>query len=169
PYDAEFVPSSGVIGVTNGLLDYAVYEGVWPWLPDVAMLYPVSTGSVAGLDLSIRTRDTNYAVAFTGFIQAPADGDYTFYLTTDAGAMLRLHDATVIDDDFTHTSSEVSATIRLKAGLHPMGLIYRHISGTNILALKYSGPGLSKQTVPLSAFAALPPTCLDAATWYRAN
>ena len=169
PYDAEFIPSSPAMPVISGVLDYAVFEGAWPWLPDVAMLSAVSTGSVAGLDLSIRTRDTNYAVVFTGFIQAPADGDYTFYLTTDAGAMLRLHDATVIDDDFTHTNGEVSATIRLQAGPHPLQLSYRHNSGTNILDLKYSGPSLSKQTVPLSAFSALPPTCLDAATWYRAH
>ena len=69
-----------------------------------------------------------------------ADGNYTFYLNDDAGAVFRLHDATVIDDDFTHTNGEVSGSIRLQAGLHPFHLTYRHGTGTNALSLKYSGP-----------------------------
>ena len=99
----------------------------------------------------------------------PVDGDYNFYLTSDAGAVFRVHDATVIDDDFTHTNGEVSASIRLKAGPHPIRLTYRHLSGAAVLDLKYSGPAISKQTVPLSAFAAAVPTCLDAASWYSNN
>ncbi len=152
PYDAELVPSLNALSVTNGLLDYAVYEGEWPWVPDVAMLDAAKTGHVAGLDLSVRTRETNYAIAFTGFIRVPTDGDYTFFLNNDDGALFRLHDATVIDDDFTHTGGEVSASIRLKAGLHPFRLIYRHMTGNNTLDLRYSGPGISKQPVPVTAF-----------------
>jgi len=159
PYDFEFVPSAGGVAVTNGLINFAAYEGAWPWVPDAAMLTAVSTGRMAGLDLSVRTRSTNVAIEFTGFIRIRANGDYHFFLTSDSGAILRLHDATVIDDDFNHTGAESSATIRLKAGLHPFRLTYRHVTGTNLLNLKYSGPGLSKQTVPLSVFYAPCPTC----------
>ena len=151
PYDGEFVPADANVGVTNGLVDYVVYEGVWPWVPDTAMLAGVSSGRAAGLDLSVRTRDTNYAIAYTGYISVPTNGDYTFYLNTDSGALFRLHNATVIDDDFTHMDSEVAGTIRLQAGLHAFRLVYRHGTGTNALDLKYSGPGISKQPVPLSA------------------
>jgi arylsulfatase A-like enzyme len=159
PYDAEFVPAAGAVAVTNGLINYAIYEGVWPWVPDVAMLTPISTGRVAGVTLSIRTRDTNYVAAFSGYIGTTNDGDYTFYLNTDAGAIFRVHDATVIDDDFTHTNVEVSGTIKLKAGLHPFRLIYRHGIGTNQLDFKYSGPGTSKQVVPTSVLYAACNTC----------
>ncbi|MDB6122210.1 MAG: sulfatase [Pedosphaera sp.] len=161
PYDAELVPSINFVPTTNGLLNFAVYEGAWPWVPDVAMLTTASTGHVAGLDLTVRTRETNYAIEYTGFIRLQTDGDYTFYLNTDAGALLRLHDATVIDDDFTHTNGEVSAGIKLKAGLHPLRLIYRHISGTNLLSLKYSGPNIAKQSVPITAFCS---TCTNCST-----
>ena len=52
---------------------------------------------------------------------APADGDYTFYLSTDTGALLRIHDATVIDADYGYVGGkEVSGMIKLKAGLHPV-------------------------------------------------
>ncbi|HVV00885.1 MAG TPA: sulfatase-like hydrolase/transferase, partial [Verrucomicrobiae bacterium] len=165
PYDGDYVPAAENVTATNGVVNYACYEGDWPWVPDTAMLHPVSTGRANGLDLSVRSRDTNFAIAFSGLITAPADGDYTFYLSSDAGAEFRVHDATVIDDDFNHTDGEVSAVIRLKAGMHPFRLTYRHLSGTQLLNLKYSGPGISKQAVPLSAFSA-PLASLGAAEWY---
>lgn len=159
PYDNELVPPSGPVPATNGLLDYAIYEGVWPWVPDVNMLNSVSTGRVAGLDLAIRPRETNYAIAYSGYIRIPTNGNYTFYLDDDAGAVFRLHEATVIDDDFTHANGEASGTILLKAGLHAFRLIYRHRAGPNVLSLKYAGAGLPKQPVPLAAFYANCPGC----------
>lgn len=167
PYDNEFIPSIAHVAMTNGMVNYAVYEGEWPWVPDVDMLSAASTGRVAGLDISIRPRETNYAVAYSGYINVPTDGDYTFYLRTDAGALFRIHDATVIDDDFTHTGNEVSANIRLKAGPHPFRLIYRHATGPTILDLKYSGPGIPEQAVPKSVFdAACTNIGVDVATQY---
>jgi arylsulfatase A-like enzyme len=161
PYDDEPVPAAGAVPLTNGMLDYVVAEGVWPWVPDLASLTAVSTGRAAGLDLSVRTRDTNYAVMFSGYFRALAEGDYTFYLTDDAGAELRLHDATVIDDDFTHTDNvEVSGIIKLEQGIHPLRLTYRHSTGTNLLSLKYAGPGISKQSVPLTAFSSVCSNCI---------
>ncbi len=159
PYDSELVPPAAPLAVSNGILNFACFEGSWPWVPDVSPLTVASTGSVAGLSLSGRSRDTNYAIAFTGYLRVPEDGAYIFYLNNDSGAELRLHDATVIDDDFNHVAGGTNATILLKAGLHPLRLTYRHLTGTNILDLQYSGPNIPKQPVPLSAFYAACPTC----------
>ncbi len=159
PYDTELVPPSAPLALTNGILNYACYEGAWPWVPDVNPLTVISTGSVAGLSLSINPRDTNYAILFTGYLRVPEDGEYTFYLNDDSGAEMRLHDATVIDDDFLHVNAETNGVILLKAGLHPLKLTYRHTSGTNALQLQYSGPNIPKQPVPLSAFYSSCPTC----------
>jgi hypothetical protein len=159
PYDLELVPAVGATAVTNGVLDCAVYEGIWPWVPDVATLNPAATGRVAGLDLSSRTRETNYAMLFNGFVRVPADGEYTFYLNSDAGAVFRIHDATLIDDGFQHTNGELSASIRLKAGLHPIHLTYLHTTGTNALTLQYSGPNIGKQPIPSNALYAACSNC----------
>jgi hypothetical protein len=91
-------------------------------------------------------------IAFKGYINVPADGDYTFYLQSDSGAEMWLHEAHVIDDDFNHDGSEISGSIRLAAGLHPIRLFYLHKLGEAKLTLKYSGPGIEKQTVPVEAF-----------------
>ena len=152
PYDSAYIPAATNSAFTNGVLEYATYEGTWPWVPEFAPLTAVSTGKVAGLNLSVRSRDHDYGIAFSGFITVPADGDYTFYLASDSGAHFRIHDATVLDDDFNHDGAELSGSIRLKSGRHPFRLYYRHGSGASLLALKYSGPCIAKQDVPLEAF-----------------
>ena len=79
------------------------------------------------------------------------EGDYTFYLTTDAGASLRIHEALVVDDDFQRTGGERSGTIKLASGLHPLRLSYRHKGGEPRLQFQYEGPGIPKQEVPANA------------------
>ena len=152
PYDNDLVPAASTGEQTNGILDYAVYQGVWPWVPDFDALTSVATGKAAGLDVSVASQKNNFGVSFKGYIRVPADGKYTFHLADDSGAQLWLHEIHLIDDDFNHTGGEVSATIFLKAGLHPLRLFYRHGSGATNLSLKYSGPDLAKQSVPLTAF-----------------
>jgi arylsulfatase A-like enzyme len=158
PYDSALVPAFASGSFTNGVLEYATYEGSWPWVPEFASMSAVSTGQVAGIDLSVRTRDDNFGIAFSGFITIPESGDYSFYVQSDSGAHFRIHEATVLDDDFSRTGAEVSGTIRLGAGRHPFRLYYRHTIGTRVLEFKYSGPGIPKQPVPASAFAIEGPT-----------
>jgi hypothetical protein len=152
PYDDDLVPAVSVNCKTNGVLADAVYEGTWPWVPDFDALTPVSTGTCAGLNPGVLTGTGEGGIAFKGYINVPADGDYTFYLQSDSGAEMWLHEAHVIDDDFNHDGSEVSASIRLAAGLHPIRIFYRHKAGEAKLRLNYSGPGIEKQPVPTEAF-----------------
>src|ERR1019366_4333073 len=155
-YDTALVPAVRTSVLLSNQLNFAVFEGRWPWLPDFDTLVPRKTGLAAGLDLGVRSRDTDYGIRFDGYFLAPADGQYTFHLTSDAGAQLRLHEALVIDDDFNHRGAEVSASIRLQAGLHPLRLFYRHQTGTPLLRFEYAGPGIQRQSVPLEALSANP-------------
>jgi len=152
PYDLASVPASANRAISNGKLDFAAFQGNWPWVPEFAALSPSRRGQVAGLDLSVRPCDENFGIAFSGFITVATEGEYTFYLKSDSGAFFRMHEATVIDDDFRHTASEVSGSIRLEPGRHPFRLYYRHGSGPRLLSLDYSGPNLERQAVPKSAF-----------------
>lgn len=152
PYDLAPVPASSDKAGSNGKLDFATFAGNWPWVPEFAALSASRRGRVAGLDLSVRPRDENFGIAFSGFITVPTEGEYTFYLKNDSGALFRMHEATVIDDDFRHTGGEVSGSIRLQAGRHPFRLYYRHASGPRLLSLDYSGPSIQRQAVPKSAF-----------------
>jgi signal transduction histidine kinase len=80
----------GAAGGTNSLagLDYRDYEGAWEHLPDFARLHPVTTGIVTNFDLTVRTRNQGVALVFSGFINIPQEGIYTFSTTSDDGSRL---------------------------------------------------------------------------------
>lgn len=157
PYDGEMVPGVKTAPVAGGAVEYSAYKGDWPWLPAFETLKPVRTGRAAGLDLKVRPRGSKYGIQFRGCFNAPADGEYTFYVRSDAGAQVRLHDALVIDDDFHHTDAEVSASIRLRTGAHPLTLSYRHRTGAEMLKVEFEGPGIPRQGLEGPALAAVKP------------
>jgi hypothetical protein len=153
PYDQEWVPALTNLPVANGV-EWKAYEGDYPWVPDFETLQPVAGGTAERPDLGKRTRDDNIGLFFSGCLNIPQDGDYTFYLQTDTGALLRIHDATVIDADFGYAGGrEVSGVIKLQAGLHPFRLFYsRRTSGTAALQFSWSGPGVAKGIIPNAVF-----------------
>jgi len=149
----EFTPA--ITATTVKGLDYKAFTGTWNWVPETRYLTAAASGDVTNLDLSKRTRADNIALEFTGYISLPTDGTYTFQMTTDStvatnasGGMLWIHDAHILDDDFNHDGSAQSGSMRLKAGKHPIRVLYKHATGSHDLQLQYSGPGISLQTVP---------------------
>jgi arylsulfatase A-like enzyme len=153
PYDNELVPAVTVASITSGV-EWKVYEGDFPWVPDLAALQSVASGVAAHPDLTMRSRDNNIGMLFSGYFRIPKDGEYVFHLRADTGALLRIHDAVVIDADYGYTEGkEVSGGIKLQAGLHPFRLFYAHkIKGKSSLNLSWSGPGIDLQPIPNSAF-----------------
>lgn len=151
PYDSANIPAV-VMNVEPGL-KYAAYEGFFQWVPEFRDLAPSASGSVTEFNVvAHRSRAENQGLLYEGLINAPADGAYSFSLTTDTGANFFVHDAHLIEDDFTHDGSAKSGTINLQAGLHPFRLYYRHLSGDAELDLKWSGPGFAETTLDASAF-----------------
>jgi hypothetical protein len=153
PYDNELVPAVSPSPVTPGV-EWKAYTQAFPWVPELTALPSTSGGTTNLPTLAVRPRDNEIGLLFTGYVVAPADGDYTFFLSADTGALLRLHEATVIDADYGYVGgTEVSGTIKLKAGLHPFRLYYaRRAAGTPALSFSWSGPGFAKQLVPAGAF-----------------
>ena len=153
PYDSELVPPLTPAPVRPGVA-WRAFEGDYPWVPSFSGLAEAASGESARPDVSVRTRDTHVGIEFKGYLNVPADGTYTFYLTTDTGAFLRLHDMQVLDADFSYTGgAEISASVNLKAGKHPFTLGYRHAAaGTPALSLSWSSASIAKTAIPDSAF-----------------
>ncbi len=148
PYDNEPVPAVDAANLAPGVR-WTAYLGEFPWVPEFASLKPDGLGRVRRPELSILPRKTDVGVEFSGFINVPADGEYTFYLEADSGVLLRIHEATVVDADFGYQSgTERSGKILLKAGKHPFRLYYaRRKGGTPSLEWSWSGPALGKEAV----------------------
>jgi len=153
PYDAELMPSANPSPVTGGV-QWAAYTQAFPWVAKLDELTPASNGISASPDLTVRPREQNFGVLYTGYLSVPSDSDYTFYLTADSGALLRIHGATVIDADYGYTGgTERSGTVKLTAGKHPFRLYYTHgASGTPALSLQWSSTTISKQAIPSSTY-----------------
>lgn len=151
PYDDVPVPAVSVPDDRPPGLAFTAFEVKTPWTPDVKTLRtaPGQSGTVGGFDLGVRTRENHIVVQFAGLLRAPETGEYTFWLQTDRGAVMRLHEATVLDADGGYPSgSEQSATIHLEKGFHPVHLVYaRGEEGQPLLRMHWAGPGLPKTEI----------------------
>jgi hypothetical protein len=149
PYDAEFVPA--VKGKTpEPGLEWRAYEVATPWIAKVDAMNPSAGGQQPSLDLSHAPQAKDFSMLFTGFINIPADGEYTFTVKTGTGALLRIHEATVLDDERAFSGSdEATGTIRLQKGAHPFRLYYRHEgTGAPAMTLRWSQSGASLEDIP---------------------
>jgi hypothetical protein len=135
-------------------VEWKAYEGAFPWVPDFENLTAAAAGASARPTLRTLTREQNVGMLFTGYLDIPRAGYYTFYLTADTGALLRIHEATVIDADYGYLAgAERSGRIRLQAGLHPFRLYYaRRNQGQPKLEFSWEGPGVTRALVPATAF-----------------
>ena len=70
-------------GVTNWQpgLEYRVFEGEWSNLPGFTRMTGVKSGFVSNFDPRVRTRPGNIGIEFSGYLELPAEGSYTFFLT----------------------------------------------------------------------------------------
>lgn len=151
PYDNSDVPSVKPVGLKAGLL-MKLYRVNTSWLPGTAGLKALSSTSVAEPKIPVKADGMMF---FEGFINVPADAEYTFYLSADTKAFLKIHDANVIDEDFGYQpGSEQRATIRLSAGYHPIKLYYQaKAAGKNpALNLQWSTLTSGKTIIPPAVY-----------------
>jgi len=149
-YESDPTDPSDPSGPVQGL-DYAYYEGTWSGLPDFGALTPVATGALANADISVRLRNDSFGFVFTGYVEIPADGNYTFYTTSDDGSTLHIGSTLVVNNDGLHSKRERSGTIALTAGKHRIRVEFFEKGGGEVLEVRWAGPGISKQLVPDSA------------------
>lgn len=94
----------------------------------------------------------NVAVRWTGRLEVPADGTYTFYIKGDNGFRMSLDGASVIDHWTTDWDVQTtSQPITLTAGLHELAYDYNQGNGGAYLHTEWSGPGFDRRPVPDSA------------------
>ncbi len=152
PYDGEAVPAFTLPATRPGL-QVRVYETDLPYLTDFRDLEPVPEQEVTGLDLSVMTRTEDIGLAFEGWLDVPTTGEYEFFLSSDTGAGIRLHEILLVDADRTPGIEQSSGSIRLQAGQHPFRLHTRHSGDAPAaLSLSWAGPGIAKQPVSAAAF-----------------
>jgi hypothetical protein len=125
------------------------FDGAFPWVPSTDGREPSATGSAPLPAPAAALADATgpAAIEYAGYLRIPVDGEYTFTLATETGAIVRLHQAVVFDADRGYTAGEKrTAAVRLEAGLHPIRIVARHPDRASAkIELAWSGPGLPER------------------------
>lgn len=159
--NAATAASGAVAGVS-----YQYYEAApgvsWTALPDFNALTPARQGTLDFVDTTPRRRRSQYAFHYTGYIEVPTAGIYTFSLYSFDSSKLVIDGAEVVNFDGLHQPSEKSGWIALAAGKHAVNVQYAFANQRGQTAywddvrLSYEGPGIAKTPVPSSAWYRMP-------------
>lgn len=158
PYDHIPIPAVKDVKTKQGVM-WKLYKGKYPWVPQVASLHAEKTGKSSDPNIKMVNGNRNEVVYYSGYLDVPRDGRYTFHLKTDTGAELRIHNITVIDEDYEYWGGVWKhGSIMLKAGLHPFRLYYRRKAKlvSPSLKLDWNGPDVGYQSIPDSIFSYVP-------------
>ena len=137
PYDNERIPALQGIKTRPGCLVRKTYQGKFPWVPQFDGLKSSQQEVVRGLI------PATAAQQFTGYLKVPVDGVYAFALTTKGKAIVRLHDALLINAETNYTAGTpaLSGKIPLQAGIHPITIYYLPNALDASLSLQWQIPG----------------------------
>lgn len=90
-----------------------------------------------------------FSVRWSGWIQPPVTGQFTFFVTADDGLRLWIDNQLIIDFWIDQGATERSGTASLRADYkHDIRLEYYENGGSATCRLAWSGPGVSKAVVP---------------------
>ena len=142
-------------------LTYKYYTGEFSALPDFNALTSLKTGTSANLDLAVRPSGVNdrFALFWTGSVNLPAAGTYTFETISDDGSKVYINTpyaytaTATVNNDGLHGPYSASGTVTVPAaGRYPITVTFFERDGGETLQLFWSGPGISRQPVPDAAF-----------------
>ncbi|WP_166851004.1 family 16 glycoside hydrolase [Isoptericola sp. BMS4] len=111
--------------------------------PNVDKLMPTVDWTTAG-EFGL---EDNFLTHALGNLQVPADGEYTFRLTSDDGSRLSIDDQVVVDNDGLHGEESVDGTVTLTAGYHELLVEFFEAGGGQVLRLEWRPPGADSFTV----------------------
>ena len=93
-----------------------------------------------------------FGLKYTGYLNVPEDGIYSFFLICDDGGILNIGGKEVVNSDGWHPPVERSGQVALKKGLQPFLLDFVEGGGGFTLNLKYSLNGSAPAEIPANWF-----------------
>ncbi len=144
------LPAQKPANVTPGLT-YSYYEASFQNVAGFSGQTPAATGAVPDFRLTPHTRDTDFGFKFEGYVDAPAQGLYTFGTTSDDGSTLAIDGQPVVDNDGLHGAATSTGTVALAPGRHRITVLYFQGGGDAILHVTWQGPGIATQDIPAAA------------------
>jgi hypothetical protein len=152
-------------------LAYRYFEGDAQQLQDFSQLTSVKAGVSQGLDLSVRQRDGQYGLLFSGYLLVEQSREVSFDINTSAGgnnvAEVYLDDVLILQQSGQAGRAQTgqagqaanrqvnqAVTLQLTAGYHQIRFKYVHISGAPQFEMFYQPtqvqgqPNVQRQPLP---------------------
>ncbi|MHC4984088.1 MAG: PA14 domain-containing protein [Planctomycetota bacterium] len=147
----EAAEPARVTGLEAGLA-YRYFEGAFKQIPaNLPQMSPAKAGAVERFDITVAGRKDEFVLEFTGYIDAPEDGAYTFFLTSDDGSKLYIGEKLVVDNDGRHPPQERSGEIGLRKGKHPIRVEFLEYTGGELLRVEWQPPRFGRREIPAGA------------------
>ena len=115
---------------------------------DLGSIELAAKGKINNFIIPKEVQGFHFGLLYFGFINIPADGVYTFYLSSDDGSVLYVAEQLIVDNDGFHWEETKSGKIALKKGLHPIQLNYFQGKYGYALKLELEGPEMKRQRIP---------------------
>jgi cbb3-type cytochrome oxidase cytochrome c subunit len=119
--------------------------------PDWPGVSPVATGSTPDFDIGVRTRNDDFGLRFSGTLEIPEAGHWSFALTSDDGSWLELDGRMVVDNGGVHGSQRRTAGVDLEAGAHSIRVSMFEHGGGEKLEVAWQAPGAEFTPIPSDA------------------
>ncbi len=120
---AELKVALQVHPTQNGT-SYKYYEGMYQKVADVEKSPLVETGILPEPSIKGARQEDHFGYIFSGLINVPEDGVYTFQTRSDDGSVLYIDNELVVNNDGSHAAIPATGLIALKKGFHPYTLYY---------------------------------------------
>jgi hypothetical protein len=94
----------------------------------------------------------NYSARWTGQVEAPVSGQYTFTTTSDDGVRLFVDGQQIVDNWTDHGPTDNSGTVTLQAGQkYDVRMEFYENSGGAVARLAWEYPGQARQIIPANS------------------
>lgn len=120
---AVFKNPVNIAGLQNGV-DYTYYHGKFSSVTELASAKIIEKGTMPEPDIKGAKQEDHFGYIYTGYINVPEDGVYAFLTQSDDGSVLYVAGEKVVDNDGSHAAISSTGEIALKAGFHPIKLLY---------------------------------------------
>lgn len=117
---------------------------------------PETVTVASAIDLELAPEDGDFVLRFTGWIELPEDGEYTFELTSDDGARLWIDGDLVVDNGGVHPERTTSGTRECYRGFALLRVEMYDAGGAASLSARWQGPGFEMQEIPADALSHWP-------------
>ena len=124
-------------------LNYKYFHAQVMDVDDLDQLIPLETGIIANFTIDHRKREDYFGYIFSGFLDVPKDGIYTFSIKVNDRCMLYLGGKPFLGGGLR--------TVALRKGKYEVLEKYFQLGARKFNIVNWEGPGIPKQEIPAGA------------------